>query len=245
MTTPKQPKNPQAETATIVDGIIMLKAVGLTQEQAKQHVKLVSKLIKDCNVATLESPPLVRSLFASCDDPKVFTLYIRTDQEFHDIRSALKPQKDTIISLLARIMEYYSEKESINIILSREVMRNRGDTYHRYTAQFAQQVASHTQEFLKIKAIYSAERGELGIFCRKSEFDISTTFFGQLLNQLRSKGHVYVDFNDMPDTYVAYPSMLHFKLKQKLRNPKIKMTKLAKGLKFSGENTELVVDALS
>lgn len=234
-----QEQNP---TARLTDGMIELLPVTLTVADAKLHIKAVQKLIKDCDVATIESPPMVRSLFESVDNPEVQTIYIRTDQDYHDSRQALKVPKDTIISLLETIMNYYKEHESLNIIISREVMRNRGETYHRYTAQFAQQVAARTQDFLKVKAIYSAERGELGIFCRKSEFDISMTFFGQLIAALKQHGTVTTDFNDMPDTYVAYPSMLHHKIKSKLSDPKVKMVKLVRGLKFSCEKQEKVVD---
>lgn len=242
----KQLKNPNAKTYTAIlsEGVITLRPVNLTPDEAREHIKLVSKLLKDCDVATLESPPLVRSLFESINDPDILTIFVRNDQEYHDMRTVLKC-KDTIIAFIAATMEYYKEKESLNIILSREVMRNRGDTYHRYTAQFAQQIATYTQEFLKIKAIYSAERGELGIFCRKSEFDISVTFFGQLVGKLRETGQVTVNFDEMPDTYVAYPSMLHYKIKAKMKDPKVKMVKLAHSLKFSCEKSKKVLDLSS
>lgn len=214
------------------DGVFVIPATSLSYEEIKPYIKSLQALAKhNCNVATV-SPVMVQSLFDSVNNPDVLTIYINEDSDYRDIRAALKVEKDTFISLLEALMEYYNDRESLNIIIKKKVLRNHGDMFIRFTAQFAQQVAARTQEFLKVKVIYDSEKFLLGIFCRKSEFDVSVTFFGQLVYMLEEKGEAFSPYMDMPDTYQAYPSMLHFKLKKKLTNLDIKMQKLKTGLRF-------------
>lgn len=214
------------------DGVIIIDTKTYTIDEAKILVKNLQSVIKkNCNVATV-SAPMVRSLFESVNNPDTLTIFIDSDEEYASIRAALKIEKDSLIAVLSALMEYYKEKEALNIIIKSYVLRNHGDVYRRYTAQFTQQVASKTQEFLKVKAVYDEREERLGIFCRKSEFDISVTFFGQLVDSMQKDREAFVLYSDLPDTYADYPSMLHFKLKKKLDNPDIRMHKLATGLRF-------------
>lgn len=215
------------------EGVFTIPKQNLTRDETKSLIKSLQTLIKrNCNVATV-SAPMVRSLFESVDNPEVLTIYINTDEDFMDIRGALKIEKDSLLSLLDGMMEYYKDRESLNIIIKRHVLRNHGDTFYRFSASFAQQVAAKTQEFLKVKVIYDSEKELLGVFCRKNEFDISLTFFGQLIDTFKSKQEAYVLYTDMPDTYVTYPSMLHYKLKKELNlNSNINMQKMKNGLRF-------------
>lgn len=212
--------------------------------EVKELIKALTLFTKkSCNVAT-EPTPLVRSLFESINDPNVLTIYVRTDQEYHDISVALKPRREGNTALIGAIIYYYKERESLNIILSHQVMDNQGDTFYRSTAQYAQQLSStYNSEFPKIKALYDTQRKELGIFCRKVELDMSLTFLGQMTNQLKKVKQLIISYDQMPDTYVTYPSMLHHKVKSKLENPEIKMIKLKKGLRFIiPEKSKIVVD---
>lgn len=236
--------------AVAKDGLIYLLDfnIPITLEDAKELSKNLQRAIKEsCNVATatVQPPQLVRSLFESIDDPKVLTIFVRTDQEYHDISMALKPRKDTNTALIVAIMEYYKDRDSLNIILSHDVMRERGETFFRYTAQFAQQLMAQSGAiFIKIKALYDPQRKELGIFCRQTELDMSLTFLGRLIDQLKANKQVIVSYNDMPGTYVTWPSMLHHKVKTKLGNPDVKMIKLKQGIRFIiPESTKIVVDA--
>lgn len=214
------------------DGLILLQGMSYTIAEAKQLVKQLQTLIKqNCNVA-ITPQPMARSLFESVDNPEVLNIYIDTDQDFLDIRTALKVEKDSLVRVLDALMEYYKEREALNIIIKGEVLRNHGDSYLRHTAQFGQQISNCTQEFLKVKAIYDRPKGLLGIFCRKSDFDLQVTFFGQLVETMLQKNEAFVTHSDLPETYRDFPSMLHFKLKKKLDNQSVKMQKLKSGLRF-------------
>lgn len=216
----------------IEDNNILLGNCYYTRDETKALIKKLQTLIKSCNVATTPAP-IVESLFDSVNDPNTLTIYVNTDEEFLDARAALKVEKDSLMALIDAMVDYYSERESLNIIFAKHTLRNHGDSYFRFTAQFAQQIAAKTQEFLKVKVIYDSNKELLGVFCRKSDFEISVTFFGNLLYNLERLGEVFAPYSIMPDTYVDFPSMLHFKIRKKVsEGMEVKMQKKPNGLKF-------------
>lgn len=234
----KNANNSNCNVATVTsDGNVQLFGqIVITPKEAKALVIRIRALLK--NISGTSHAPLARinlskAMFDSAEDDSVFTVRINTEQELFEINQGLQVKSRSIAATIGALMEFHKHNESLNIILGDEVIRD--FAYTRYTGQFAQQIAHLTQEFLKIRCIYDIEKKVMGIFCRKSEADLSVTFKGQLCNSLITKGEVTFDKVDVPDTYLQYPSMLLYTVRKKLPDYKINLRKTKNTFKFTAK----------
>lgn len=217
--------------------IMVLGHLGLSLTDARQLHTELGEVLKSCNVANKNRVQSVEdSLFGSADSGGVFTVYINDDNDFETMRAAFKTTH-AIVSVIDALMQFHSDQEALNIIIAKQVMEGRAKSYMFYPDQFAQQIAKRTMEYLKIKCIYHQTREIMGVFCRKSDLEISVTFRGQLLNELQQHGKANVDTKDIPESYLAYPATLVAFLRKRFPDQEVDLQKSSKIFKFSIKKT--------
>lgn len=219
------------------DGNINILGIVITPIEARRLILEIRTALKEGlkskGFASIAHTNVSKQMFDSADDGSVFTVRIMDESSLMEIKQALGVETHGIVPVIAALMEFHKQNESLNIMIGESAM---GDTkYHHYTGQFAHQLAQYTQEFLKIRAIYDTGTKVMGVFCRKTEFDISTTFKGQLVAGLRKNGEISFDKKDIPDTYLDYPSMLLYTIRKKLPEYAVQLTKQKKRFKFTAK----------
>jgi hypothetical protein len=185
---------------------------------------------KSKGFATVAHTNIAKQMFASADDGSVLTVRIPDESALAEIKKALQVESHGLVPVLAALMEFHKANESLNILIGSLAMN--GTKYHNYTGQFAQQLAQHTQEFLKIRCIYDTVQKIMGVFCRKTDFDVSTTFKGQLVAGLRKNGEMSFQKDDVPSTYLDYPSMILYTVRKALPEYEVKLLQQKTRFKF-------------
>lgn len=224
--------------------IKLIDGINITVDEARVIILKLKAQIKDhawsaTAAHSVAHVNVAKQMFDSANDGSVFTVHITDENELFEIKRALSVDSRSIVPVIGALMEFHKDNESLNILISDAVM---GDSaYKRYTGQFAQQVAKTTQEFLKVRCIYDTFLATMGIFCRKTEFDISVTFKGQLVATLQSKGEATFNRIDIPETYLDYPSMLLYSIRKKLPGYSITLKKTKTSYKFSAEKMQKTI----
>lgn len=200
----------------------------LTVEEARRLVILLQEELKSCNVAN--RPTLFdnqANLFASSDDGSVFTSTINDEEEYNAARAAFSLDSGSMLSVIGAVMNYHADQESLNILVHEDVMRKHAKSYLTFTGQFASLIAKQTHDFLKIRVVYSRERKQCGIFCRKSDFDLSVTFRGQLMSLLTKSGasEIRIPKEQIPETYRLYPSTLTAFVRKRMPDHEVNLEK--------------------
>lgn len=191
--------------------LIVLNTQEFTLPEARRLVNELRDAIKNCNGA-IPKFENESSLFASADDGSVFTAYLNDEEEFNAARAAFNIERaGSILPVIGAIMHFHADQESLNIIVADSVMEAHAKSYLTFTGQFATLLSKVSEEFLRVRVLYDKERKQCGIFCRKSDFDLSVTFRGQLIAALKREGRVSVKLENVPETYILYPStLIHF-----------------------------------
>lgn len=214
--------------------IEVIEGINVSPDEARAIIFRMKAQLKN---ATWKSTPasmahvnVAKQMFASAEDGSVFTVRIEDENGLQEIKDALNVQSRSIVPVIGALMEFHRNNESLNIIISDTVMGH--SAYARYTNQFAQQVSKTTQEFLKVRCFHDPKDKVMGVFCRKTETDISVTFKGQLVAALQSTGEATFKITDIPGTYVDYPSMLLYTIRKKFPENEITLKKMKNSFKF-------------
>jgi hypothetical protein len=221
--------------------IRVIDGVTVTPAEARALIFRLKAQLKEAAWKTASMPSVAqvnvaKQMFDSAENGSVFTVHIMDENDLYEIKTALKVESRSIVPVIGALMDFHKSNESLNILISDRVM---GDSaYMRYTNQFAQQVSKTTQEFLKVRCIHNSERGIMGVFCRKTEFDVSVTFKGQLIAALRANGEATFNCVDIPGTYLDYPSMLLYTLRKKMPDHEIALKRTKQSFKFTAKSLQ-------
>jgi hypothetical protein len=200
----------------------LIDSITLPLDDAKELHKQLGEAIESCNVATLKQISPKSALFDSCSDPNVYTLEVNEQllQDFQKMRKS--PGEDTR-KTIAALMDFYSDHESLNIILMGDVLEKR-QSYVRFTAQLANFLTHGQTNFTQCKVQFDHLTSRLGIFCRKGteKSSLNSTFLGSVTAALRAYGSAQVDMADIPMSYVGNRAALKHQLTKRIgRTPRI------------------------
>ena len=215
------------------DGNINVLGIIMTPADARSLIIRLRAVLKSAGKTTPRIN-IAKTLFDSIDDG--YTVFINTPQNLFEIKLAFGVESESVVPIVEALMEFHKSNESLNILIHESVMLESGaGSYLRYTSQFAQHISKLTQEFLKVRCIFNSETRMLGIFCRKSEMDLSMTFKGQLYNTLIAQGKAAFKREDIPDTYLAYPSMLLYTIRKKLPDYQVSLRQTKNTFQFNAK----------
>lgn len=208
--------------------LIIIPACALNAMQAVEFANQLIKLSESCNVATFVAE---ESLFDSCNDPKVFTLEV-SDQLLTDFQKMRHSPKEDIRKTIIALIDFYSNNDSLNVILTREALEAR-QSYTKFTAQLANFLTHNQRSYRQVRVVFDSNSGRLGIFCRKGmdKLPYSTSFVGSLANALKSKGAIFVDYKYIPHSYSFNRSLFKQVISRKVG--KVSIQWLDKGVNIS------------
>jgi hypothetical protein len=193
----------------------------LTPDQVRELAKYLNEWIDNCNVAIKQIVPK-SALFDSCSDPNVYTLEVN-EQLLQDFQKMRKSPGEDMRKTIIALMDFYSDHESLNIILMGDVLEKR-QSYVRFTAQLANFLTHGQTNFTQCKVQFDNLTSRLGIFCRKGteKSSLNSTFLGSVTAALRAYGSAQVDMADIPMSYVGNRAALKHQLTKRIgRTPRI------------------------
>ena len=226
----------QAKNNKSCNGAIeVIEGINVTPDEARAIIFRMKQQLKNSDWKSTPVPRshvnIAKQMFDSAENESVYTVRIEDEHSLQEIKEALNVESRSIVPVIGALMEFHKNNESLNIIISDTVMDH--SAYARYTNQFAQQIAKTTQEFLKVRCFHDPKGEVMGVFCRKTETDISVTFKGQLVAALQSTGEATFKITDIPGTYVDYPSMLLYTIRKKFPDNEIILKKMKNSFKFT------------
>lgn len=197
-------------------------AITIPLAAARELHKAIGKAIDDCNVATVKSVEPSRALFNTCTDPNVYVLEIN-EQILTDFQKLRKAKREDMRQTILALMEFYSNEESLNIILMDDVLVKR-QSYVRFTAQLANYLVHNQPNYTQCKVQFDHLTTRLGIFCRKGtdKSSLSSTFLGSIVASVRAYGSAEVSIADTPISYLGNKAALKHQLTKRLgKTPRI------------------------
>lgn len=184
----------------------------------------------NCNVATpTPTPKLITPkshLFDSINEEGVFTVAI-SNQIFTDFQKLRNATGEDIRKSVIALMEYYSNYDSLNLILLHDVLAKR-QSYTKFTAQLTNYLVNSQEHYKQVKVQFDSLTTRLGIFCRRGspESSLNSTFFGAIIAMLTVHKSVEVLTDDVPISYLGNRAALKFQITKRLKcSPKIEWTK--------------------
>jgi len=182
----------------------------------------------DCNVATTEAKLISpkTNLFESINQPDVYTVELdnKTLTDFQKLRQA---EGEDIRKSLTALMMYYEEHDSLNIILTSDVLEKR-QSYIKFTAQLANYLVHAQKKFPQVKVQFDSTTSRLGIFCRigSANSTLNSSFLGSIIASLIMYKSAEVLTGEIPMSYLGNRAALKHILKQRLnKTPQIEWTK--------------------
>lgn len=184
-----------------------------------QHGHVPPGLFPTCNVANGKAEPRLvhpsSSLFETCGEEGVYTAVIgnSTLEDFQKLRKAIG---EDIRKTLTALIEYYSNNDSLNIILSADVLETR-QSYAKYTAQLAHYLSQNQPHYTQIKVQFDSTTSRLGIFCRKGSADstLNKGFIGSIVASLHVYDSAKVLIKNVPLSYLSNRAALKYIIAQK------------------------------
>lgn len=188
----------------------------LSKEDIPLICSIIQNSLNNCNVAIPKKLNPRSSLFETCQDSKVYTAKIDNDTltAFQELRK--KPKED-IRKTLTALIQFYSNHDQLNLILTHDVLASR-QSYIKYTNQLAHNLIHAQQDYTQIKVEFDGLTSRLGIFCRKGSADstLNKTFLGSIVAALHAYHSVEISTADIPMSYLGNRAALKYQLKQQL-----------------------------
>ncbi len=115
--------------------------------EAKELLIQLKAVLKNANgdAPSVAHTNVAKQMFDSARDGTVFTVHIPDENALYEIKQALAVNSNGIVPVIAALMEFHKNNESLNILIGRVVMG--GTKYHNYTGQFAHQSHSKLRSF--------------------------------------------------------------------------------------------------
>lgn len=173
-----------------------------------------------CNVAMIVYPN--NNIFDSVNEPNSFTVEIN-DKLMWDFQKMRGSPHEDSRKTLAALIQYYSNHESLNLILLDDVLADR-QSYIKFTPQLASFLRKQQDEYSQIKVAFDPTTTRLGIFCRRGQnAKLSSTFLGSIVASLHMHDSAEVLKADIPLSYLSNRAMLKHLLAQRVPNKRIKI----------------------
>lgn len=217
-------KEKQEEKLPVVmcyEGFARVKSGRLNPTEAQAMAKYLNEWAESCNVATAVPVVPKTALFDSSNDPTVYTLEVDNKilTDFQTLRGGKEDLRKTIIAL----MDYYSNQDSLNIILTSDALEKR-QSYIKFTAQLANYLTHNQENYTQCKVQFDSLTTRLGIFCRKGteKSSLNSNFLGSVTAALKAYGSAQVDTADIPLSYLGNRASLKHLLTKRLgKTPRI------------------------
>lgn len=206
------------------DGSIVVTTLGrgVNPTEALALATELTTWAESCNVATTKQVVPKSALWDTCADSNVYVLEVN-EQLMQDFQKMRKSPGEDIRKTVLALMDFYSDQESLNIILMGDVLEKR-QSYVRFTAQLANFLTHNQQNYTQCKVQFDNLTSRLGIFCRKGteKSTLNSTFLGSVTAALRVYGSAQVDMGDIPLSYVGNrASLKHLLAKRIGKTPRI------------------------